>query len=67
MAALNIIGISRKEEGNIPMTIYLDVSKAFDTINYTIWLDKLIFYGIQGCSLNLIDKLLNKIEDDILK
>ena len=46
------------EKGNIPITIYLDLSKAFDTLNHTILLDKLKFYGIQGSSLNLIENYL---------
>ena len=60
LAALDIIDTitSRIEKGNIPITIYLDLSKAFDTLNHTILLDKLKFYGIQGSSLNLIEDYL---------
>ena len=60
LAALDIIDTitSRMEKGNIPITIYLDLSKAFDTLNHTILLDKLKFYGIQGSSLNLIENYL---------
>ena len=46
------------EKGNIPITIYLDLSKAFDTLNHIILLDKFKFYGIQGSSLNLIENYL---------
>ena len=36
------------ESGNTPGNIYVDLSKAFDTINYVILLDKLSYYGICG-------------------
>ena len=60
LAALDIIDTitRRMEKGNIPITIYLDLSKAFDTLNHTILLDKLKFYGVQGSSLNLIENYL---------
>ena len=48
LAALDIVDTitSRMEKGNIPITIYLDLSKAFDTLNHTMLLDKLKLYGI---------------------
>ena len=60
LAALDIIDTitSRMEKGNIPITIYLDSSKAFDTLNHTILMNKLKFYGIQGRSLNLSENFL---------
>ena len=60
LAALDIIDTitSRMVKGNIPITIYLDLSKAFDTLNHIILLDKFKFYGIQGSSLNLIENYL---------
>ena len=38
----------------------MDLSKPFYTLNHTILLDKLKSYGIQGCSLHLIENYLKK-------
>ena len=40
--------IQNMDMGKIPISIYLDLSKAFDTLDHTILLEKLKFYGICG-------------------
>lgn len=43
--------LSALETGNIPMGIFLDLSKAYDTIDHNILIQKLHMYGIRGSTL----------------
>ncbi len=58
-AALEIIDrlINKMDSGETP-NIYLDLSKAFDTIDHDILKHKLKHYGITGTALNLFDNYL---------
>ena len=46
------------EQCKIPANIYLDLSKAFDTLNFEILLDKLDYYGIKGIASRLLSSYL---------
>ena len=50
LASLEIIDIIGKDldNGKLPIGVFLDLSNAFDTLDHTILLGKLLYYGIKG-------------------
>ena len=40
------------DSGKLPVSVFVDLSKAFDTLNHAILLEKLKYYGFSGTSLN---------------
>ncbi len=64
------------DKNDIPINIYLDLSKAFNTLDHTILLEKLNYYGINGVALELMESYLtnytqyaqiNDVKSDTLK
>ena len=47
------------DNGEIPINIYLDLSKAFDTLDHRILLHKLHYYGIRNTALALFESYLS--------
>ena len=63
-AALELIDriITQLDKDEIPINIYLDLSKAFNTIDHIIFIDKLKYYGVHGTNLNLFSSYLENLK-----
>ena len=62
LAALNIVDnlTYKLDSGLIPINIYLDLSKAFDTLLHDILLDKMSYYGVNGVAYDLLRSYLTQ-------
>ena len=62
LAALELVDRIHKEidENKIPFSVFLDLSKAFDTLDHDIFLHKLQYYGITGTALDRLRSYLTE-------
>ena len=58
LAVLEVIDriTNQLDKGQTPMNIYLDLSKAFDTLDHDILINKWQYYGVHGSALRLFQK-----------
>ena len=63
-AALNLVEhlTYKLDNGLIPLNVYMDLSKAFDTLIHDILLNKLNYYGVRGVANRLIRYLSERQE-----
>ena len=61
LAALRLVDhlTNEMDNFNVHINIYIDLSKAFDSLNHSILLNKLRHYGISGCSYKLLRSYLS--------
>ena len=51
---------SNRNKGNITLAAFIDIKKAFDSVNYNILIKKLENYGIRNRTLTLIENYLSR-------
>ena len=61
LAALEVIDrlLNQLNKHKIPINLYLDLAKAFDSLNHGILLDKLEYYGVQNKAKDLLESYLS--------
>ena len=61
LAVLRLVDhlITQMDRCKIPTNIYIDLSKAFDTLNHSILLEKLQYYGVTSTSLSPLNNYLS--------
>ena len=53
---------NKLELGNFVAGVFIDLEKAFDTVNHMILIDKLAYYGFRGVTQKLIESFLTSRE-----
>ena len=61
LAALEVIDrlLNQLNKHKIPINLYFDLAKAFDSLNHDILLDKLEYYGVQNKAKDLLESYLS--------
>ena len=61
LAALELIDrlLAQLKNHKIPINFYIDLAKAFDSLNHDILLDKLSYYGVNGTAKTLLKSFLS--------
>ena len=52
--------VQQMDQHHTPISIFLDMSKAFDTLNHEILLRKLAYYGVKGSANKLLQSYLSE-------
>ena len=61
LAALEFVDRIAKDmdKNKVPLSIFIDLSKAFDTLDHKILLEKLKYYGVEGTALKWFESYLS--------